>query len=145
MSVLIVALAAALLGCGTTPPASETAPPSGQAGAPTGPGGGGRQEQLAQLGITGRPSETDPAGLLVTGFLPSSDPWPLQTLGVEVGDAIIMCNDQQQQIGTRLTAAIDGLQARGEPITLVVLRNNDRVTLQRDEKLPGAKTAEETE
>jgi len=37
-----------------------------------------------------------------------------------------------------LVAAIEGLQERGEPITLVVVREGERMTLERTEKLPGS-------
>jgi S1-C subfamily serine protease len=101
--------------------------------------------QLAQLGVIGRPSQTEPKGLLVTGFAPSSEPWPLEIVGVEKGDAIVSVNGQQLQIGARLIDALEGLQSRGETITLEVIRDGQRVKLERAEKLPGADTNQDSE
>ncbi len=96
------------------------------------------EQYLAQLGITGKPSATRPRGLLVTGFVSSSETAPLAVIGVKEGDVIMSCNGEQQQISSRLVAAIEGLQERAEPITLVVVREGERVTLERTEKLPGS-------
>ena len=140
VSVLIALLAVTLSGCGSGP----TSSPGTVSGAVGGPGAGPAQAggqspraQQAQLGITGEPSQLDPKGLVVTGFVSSPEASPLGVLGVKVGDKIISCNGQQEQIATRLTAALDGLQNRGEPIVLVVLRDGKEVRLERTEKLPG--------
>jgi S1-C subfamily serine protease len=101
--------------------------------------------QLAQLGVIGKPSQTEPQGLLVEGFTPSSEPWPLEILGVEKGDVIVSVNGQQGRIGARLTTALEGLQSRGETITLEVIRDGKRVKLERAEKLPGAGTSQGSE
>jgi len=93
---------------------------------------------LSQLGITGRPSETSPQGLLVTAFTATTPGSPLKTIGVQQGDIILSCNGAQQQMGRRLPEAIKGLQERGEPVTLVVLREGKQITLARKEKLPAA-------
>jgi S1-C subfamily serine protease len=74
----------------------------------------------------------------LTGFLSSPEASPLGVIGVRVGDKIISCNGQQERIATRLVAALDGLQNRGEPVVLVVLRDGKEVRLERTEKLPGA-------
>ena len=144
--ILMVVFAAALLGCGSSPsgesPAAGTGPAaragSRQGGLSAGAGGGSSLQHLVQLGITGEPSATEPRGLLVTGFVPSSETAPLAVIGVKEGDVIVSCNGQQRQPGMRLVAAIEGLQKRGEPITLVVVREGERVTLERTEKLPGS-------
>jgi S1-C subfamily serine protease len=93
-------------------------------------------QDLKQLGITGRPSDTDPKGLLVTAFTATTPESPLKTIGVQEGDVILSCNGAAQQMGTRLPEAVKGLQERGEPMTLVVLRGGKQVTLERKEKLP---------
>jgi len=90
---------------------------------------------LAQLGVVGEPSK-NPRGLLVKDFLPSATPWPLQVIGVQKGDVVISCNGQAGQLGARILQALEGLQNRGEAITLVVVRDGKDVTLSRSEKLP---------
>lgn len=99
--------------------------------------------QLAQLGVIGSPSQTEPQGLLVADFTPSSEPWPLEVLGVEKGDVIISVNGEQGRIGGRLVNALEVLEQGGEPITLDIIRDGKRVTLERTEKLPGADQASE--
>lgn len=135
---LMAAFAAALLGCGGSPSAEPPAAgpgPTARAGSrrggpPTGTGGGSSQQHLAQLGITGKPNAGEPRGLLITGFVSSSETAPLAVIGVKEGDVIVSCNGQQQQIGVRLVAAVKGLQERGEPVTLVVMRDGEQVTLE---------------
>jgi len=96
-------------------------------------------EHLTQLGITGEPSSGDPLGLAVTGFVESSKPSPLQLMGVAKGDVIVSCNGQAQQIAGRIVVAIRNLQDKGEPITLVVLREGKQITLERTEKFPDSR------
>jgi len=93
---------------------------------------------LSQLGITGKPSDTRPQGLLVTAFTAATRESPLKTLGVQQGDVILSCNGTQQQMTKRLLEAVKGLQERGEPVTLVILRDGKQITLERKEKLPAA-------
>ena len=93
---------------------------------------------LSQLGITGRPSDTSPQGLLVTAFTATTPESPLKTIGVQQGDVILSCNGAQQQMGRRLPEAMKGLQERGEPVTLVVLREGKQITLARKDKLAAA-------
>jgi S1-C subfamily serine protease len=88
------------------------------------------------LGISGTPNRTEPQGLKVTGFTGSSGSSPLDVLGVEQGDVIVSCNGMSGQLGARIITAIEGLNARGEPITLVVVRDGKRITLERSDKLP---------
>jgi len=143
---LMAVFAAALLGCGGSPsgesPATGPGPTAGagsrQGGPPAGAEGMSPQQHLAQLGITGKPNATEPRGLLVTGFVSSSETAPLAVIGVKEGDVIVSCNGARQQIGVRLVAAVKGLQERGEPVTLVVMRDGQQVTLERTEKLPGS-------
>jgi len=139
---VIAVLAALVAGCGggssggptpAAPSGPSAAPASGGSGAPA--GGSGVQD-LSQLGITGRPSDTSPRGLLVTAFTATTPESPLETIGVQQGDVILSCNGAQQQMGRRLAEAIKGLQERGEPVTSVVLREGKQVTLERKEKLP---------
>jgi S1-C subfamily serine protease len=66
----------------------------------------------------------------VTGFVSSSGPSPVELLGVEEGDVIVSCNGRSGQIGVRLLAAIEGLQSRGEPLVLEVVRNGRRIKLR---------------
>jgi S1-C subfamily serine protease len=82
---------------------------------------------------------------LVTGFVAPSEAAPLAVIGVEEGDVIVSCNGQQQQLAVRLLAAIEGLQERGEPIVLVVMRDGETLTLERTEKLPGDQAGEASE
>jgi len=147
---LMAVLAAALWGCGSSPsggsPATGPGPTAGagsrRGGLPVGTGGGSSPQHLAQLGITGKPNARDPQGLLVTGFISSSETAPLAVIGVKEGDVIVSCNGKQQQLGVYLVAAIEGLQERGEPVTLVVMRDGEQVTLERTEKLPGGQTGQ---
>ena len=138
---LIPVLSAALLGCGSGPDAAPTGTPpaaSGRGGmgpAPPGSPGQSSQAHLAQLGVSGTPNR-EPQGLKVTGFLESSKPSPLELLGVKKGDVIVNCNGATDQMALRLVTAIEGLHARGEPITLVVVRDGKRITLERTERLP---------
>lgn len=142
---LMAVLAAALLGCGSNPSGESLATGPGpaaragsrQGGPPAGAGSGSAQQHLAQLGITGKPSATEPQGLLVTGFVSSSETALLAIIGVKEGDVIVSCNGEQRQIGSRLVVAIEGLQARGEPVTLVVMRDGQQLTLERTEKPSG--------
>ena len=120
---------------GAGPAARDGSP---QGGLSAGTEGRSSEQHLVQLGIAGKPNSGEPQGLLVTGFVSSSETAPLAVIGVKEGDVIVGCNGEQQQIGRRLVAAIDGLQERGEPITLVVVREGERVTLERTEKLPGS-------
>ncbi len=143
---LMVVFAAALLGCGSSPSGESPAAGSGptaragspQGGLSAGTEGRSSEQHLVQLGITGKPNSGEPQGLLVTGFVSSSETAPLAVIGVKEGDVIVSCNGQQRQPGMRLVAAIEGLQKRGEPITLVVVREGERMTLERTEKLPGS-------
>jgi S1-C subfamily serine protease len=141
-------LAAALLGCGSRPAATPSAAGAGVAGpggppdTPTGSAAASSPLHLAQVGVVGRPSQTEPRGLQVTGFVPSSKPWPLDILGVKKGDVIVTCNGQREQIGVRLIAALEGLQSRGETVTLEVIRDGRQMKLERSEKLPAAETAQ---
>jgi S1-C subfamily serine protease len=125
-------------------PGSPIASPAGggpsRAGQPAGRAGG-QQRTLAYFGITGGPSQTDPRGLLVTGFVSPPEQSPLKVVGVKEGDVILSCNGETHQMGERLYAAIEGLEQRGQKITLVVLRDGKQVTLARTEKLPAAATA----
>ncbi|MCJ7752661.1 MAG: hypothetical protein MUQ65_16500 [Armatimonadetes bacterium] len=75
----------------------------------------------------------------------SSETAPLAVIGVKEGDVIVSCNGDQQQIGGRLVAAIEGLQERGEPVALVVMREGKELTLERTEKLPGTATEQQPE
>lgn len=148
---LMALLAAALLGCGSSPsaespatgPGPTTSAGSRQGGPPAGAGGMSSPQHLAQLGITGKPSGTEPRGLLVTGFVSSSETAPLAVIGVKEGDVIVSCSGQRQQLGVRLVAAFKGLQERGEPVTLVVMRDGQQLTLERTEKLPGSQTGQD--
>lgn len=133
--VLIVTFSVTIAACGTPPTESPADAPAGGAAQA---GGVSRQAQLTQLGITGGPDMAKPMGLVVTGFVSSSGSSPLEVIGVKVGDKIISCNGQQEQIATRLVAALDGLQSRGEPVVLVVFRDGERVRLERTEKLAEA-------
>jgi hypothetical protein len=45
-------------------------------------------------------------------------------------------------MGDRLQAALEGLQNRGQKVTLVVIRDGKQVTLERTEKLPAAATTQ---
>jgi S1-C subfamily serine protease len=74
----------------------------------------------------------------VTGFLSSPEASPLGVIGVRVGDKIVSCNGQREQIARRIISALDGLENRGEPIVLVVIRDGEEVRLERTEKLPSA-------
>lgn len=85
----------------------------------------------------------EPRGLLVTGFVSAPETTPLAVIGVKEGDVIVSCNGRQQQLGVRLVAAIEKLQESGEPVTLVVVRNGEQVTLERAEKLPGGQTGQD--
>ncbi len=115
-----------------------------QGGAPGLPGQPGTsqtastQRNLAELGITGKPSQGDNPGLMITGFVSTPERSPLGVIGVKAGDIVISCNGEQRQMGMRLGAAIEGLQKRGEKITLVVVRDGKQVQLERAEKLPEA-------
>jgi len=147
---LMAVLAAALLGCSSSPsgesPATGPAPMaragSRQGGPPAAAGTTSSPQHLAELGITGKPNAGEPRGLLVTGFVSSSETAPLAVIGVKEGDVIVSCNGQQQQLGVRLVAAVNGLQERGEPVTLVVMRDGEQVTMERTEKLPGGQTGQ---
>jgi len=144
--VIAVAATGVLLGCGDRG-SKEYSDGSPYAAVGSRSGGGGLSaegasrssaERLTELGITGMPSGTQPQGLLVTGFVAPSEATPLAVIGVEEGDVIMTCNGQQQQLAVRLLAAIEGLQERGEPIVLVVMRDGEQLTLERTEKLPGS-------
>jgi S1-C subfamily serine protease len=141
---LVAVLLAALLGCGSAPDAAPTGTPPAASGrgrmgpAPSGSAGRSSQGDLAQLGISGTPNRTEPQGLKVTGFTGPSGSSPLDVLGVEQGDVIVSCNGMSGQLGARIISAIEGLNARGEPITLVVARDGKRITLERTEELPAS-------
>jgi S1-C subfamily serine protease len=147
---LSLAMAATILGCGGTKPSSPPVGPrmSGRSqapsrsGGPPGPAAKSLPEHLTQLGITGEPSSGSPMGLVVTGFVTSPEPSPLQLMGVEKGDVIVSCNGQQQQIAGRVVTAVRNLQEKGEPVTLVVLRQGKELTLERTEKFPESKPAQ---
>jgi S1-C subfamily serine protease len=147
---LMAVLAAALLGCGSSPsgqspatgPTLTTGAGSRQGGPPAAAGTTSSPQHLAELGITGKPSGGEPQGLLVTGFVSSSENAPLAVIGVKEGDVIVSCNGDQQQIAVRLLAAIEGLQERGEPVTLVVMREGKELKLERTEKLPGSEAGQ---
>ena len=124
-----------------SPIASVAGGGRGRAAQPAGRAGG-QQRSLAYFGITGGPSQTEPRGLLVTGFVSPPEQSPLKVIGVKEGDVILSCNGETRQMGERLYAAIEGLQQRGQKITLVVLRDGKQVTLERTEKLPAAATAQ---
>jgi len=145
VALAVVVLAAALVMYARRP-GSATASLGGgapnPAGQPADSGAGGQQRTLAYFGITGGPSQTEPRGLLISGFTSQPDPSPLKVIGVEVGDAIISCNGETGKMGDRLQAALDGLQNRGQKITLVVIRDGKQVTLERTEKLPAAATSQ---
>jgi len=140
-------MGAIIQGCGGTQTSTPTATPltSGRSEAQGGSGGQpgavarSLPEHLTQLGITGQPSSGDPLGLSVTGFVESSKPSPLQLMGVEKGDVIVSCNGQAQQIAGRIVLAIRNLQDKGEPVTLVVLREGKQITLERSEKFPDSR------
>ena len=89
---------------------------------------------LDRLGITGEPSSTSPQGLLITSFTTPES--ALKAIGAQPGDVIISCNGVREQMVRRLPEAIEGLQKRGEPITLVVVRGGKQITLERKTKLP---------
>ena len=93
------------------------------------------EQQIPQLGVVGQPSP-DPRGLLVKSFAPPPDRSPLELMGVRENDIVLSCNGVQEQIRPDFVKAVEGLQQRGEPITLVVQRGGTRVTLKRSEKLP---------
>lgn len=147
---LMTVFAAALLGCGGSPsgesPVAEPGPitrtGSRRGGPSAGTRGASSQQHLAQLGITGKPNAGEPQGLLVTGFVASSETAPLAVIGVKEGDVIVSCNGQHQQLGVHLVAAVKALQENGEPLTLVVAREGEQVTLERSEKLPGSQTGQ---
>ncbi|MFB3880499.1 MAG: hypothetical protein ACE149_04510 [Armatimonadota bacterium] len=103
-----------------------------------GSGAGGQQRTLAYFGITGGPSQTEPRGLLISSLAEEPNPSPLKLIGVQVGDVIVSCNGGTKQMGERLYSALDGLQNRGEKITLVVVRDGKQMTLERTDKLPAA-------
>lgn len=136
------ALALAVVGCSKTatstpaPRASTRSAAPSAAANPSGPMAPGAQGSLAPLGVKGEPSGTEPPGLKVTAFTATTPESPLKTLGVEVGDIITSCNGEQRQMGQRIQDALTGLRERGEPITLVVLRDGKQLTLERKEKLP---------
>ena len=144
---LVVALAAAFVVYTRQPTASLAKAGAAQTGV-LGRGGSsaapgqGAVSPLASLGITGKPSSTTPKGLQVTGFTSSSASSALKSIGVKEGDVIVSCNGQGQQIGQRCVAATEGLEKRGEPMTLVVIRNSKQVTLESTKKLPGAETGQ---
>ena len=150
---LTAALATALWGCGSSPsgespatgPGTTAGAGSRQGGPPAAAASTSSPQHLAQLGITGKPNAREPQGLLVTGFVSSSETPPLAVIGVKEGDVIVSCNGKQQQLGVYLVAAIEGLQERGEPVTLVVMRDGEQVTLERTEKLPGSQTGQNPE
>ncbi len=60
----------------------------------------------------------------------------MELLGVKKGDVIVSCNGQSRQMGLRLLAAIEGLQSRGEPVVLEVVRGGKRIKLETTERLP---------
>jgi len=142
---LLLLIVGLLVGCGSRPnPAPSdgtttsgstsqptTALPPG--GMPPSSSGQSSRADVARLGVVGEPSP-DRRGLRIKDFTSSSS--PLQVLGVKKGDVIISCNGQQRQLGLLINQAIDGLQTRGEAITLVVERAGKQVTLTRAEKLP---------
>ena len=143
---LILTLAATVVGCGgpragETPVIAPSGPrAAGREGPPAGVVGESSQEQLAELGVRGRYREADPRGLQVTGFVESSEPWPLEVVGVEAGDVIVSCNGEKHHMGARLAAALEALQDRGEAITLEVIRDGEEVVLTRAEAIPAAET-----
>jgi S1-C subfamily serine protease len=73
---------------------------------------------------------------LVTGFVSSSRPSPVELMGVEEGDVIVLCNGRAGQMGVRLLAAVEGLQSRGEPVVLEVVRNGKQIRLRATKKPP---------
>jgi S1-C subfamily serine protease len=81
----------------------------------------------------------------VTGFTPSPEPSALKVIGVEEEDVIVACNGQREHMRDACLAAIEGLQERGEPITLLVLRDGQQVELTRTERLPDAPSSEAPE
>jgi S1-C subfamily serine protease len=149
ISLLALPLAVTLAGCGGGAPSSGTpSTPRGagdRAGRSGGPGDRSGQARLAPLGITGQPSGTQPQGLRVTGFTSSTEPSPLEVIGVKEGDVIVGCNGGQEQMAGRCLAAIEGLQERGEPITLTVIRDGQQIELKRTERIPDAPTSEAPE
>jgi len=84
-------------------------------------------------------------GLLVAGFIESSEQWPLQTIGVETGDVIVSCNGEQQQLADRIVTAMRNLQEEGAPIVLVVVRAGKQVTLERAEQFPESQAGQAVE
>jgi len=139
---LVVVLSAAFVVSTRRPAASPAPIPQAEAVPTPMPPGPREQRQpsspadLVPLGVTGRPSATEPQGLQITGFVPADKPWPLEVIGVEEGDVIITCNGQREQMARRLQAAVEALQERGEPIVLEVLRGGERIVLERTERLP---------
>lgn len=142
-TVLVLALFVSVEGCGeqSSPPAATPPAPTSQtpmmpsSSTPPSSPGQSTPAHVARLGVVGEPS-ADRRGLLIREFTSSPTPSPLQVLGVKKGDVIISCNGQQGQLGLRINQAIDGLQTRGEPITVVVEREGKQVTLTRSERLP---------
>ncbi len=143
--VLVIALSIAFLawdrGMFEKKPSAASRQPRSIPGAAGGPqaGGGsaaGAGSMMAQLGINAQPSRGQTQGMQVTGFVESSKPSPLKAIGVKEGDVIVTCNGQSGQIGSRCQSALEGLQKRGEPMTIEVIRNGKRVRLERKEKLP---------
>jgi len=134
---IVVLLAAAVLY--TRRPSSPIASPAAGGRGPASQRAGqagGQHRTLAYFGITGGPSQTEPRGLLVTGFVSPPEQSPLKVIGVKEGDVILSCNGERRQMGERLHAAVEGLQQRGQKITLVVIREGKELTLERSEKLP---------
>ncbi len=148
VSIVVVVLtgALALAGCGGGPETSPIAQGTGgRAGPSRGAAGRSSPSHLAPLGIAGRPSATQPQGLLVTGFTLSPEPSPLQVIGVEEGDVIVACNGESRHMRDRILDAIEGLRERGEPITLSVVRNGQQIELTRTERLPDSPASEKPE
>jgi S1-C subfamily serine protease len=146
IALVVLTGALVLAGCSGDPSASPIAQGAGGGGDPSGGAAGGSSpSHLSPLGITGRPSTTQPPGLLVTGFTPSPEPSALKVIGVEEEDVIVACNGQREHMRDACLAAIEGLQERGEPITLLVLRDGQQVELTRTERLPDAPSSEAPE
>lgn len=144
MVMAVAALGVASIGCGGHPvpspfgAAPEVEATEDEANVPSSQRTRVPDQRFPELGITGRPTNTNPRGLLVTGFLPSAQPWPLQVLGVREGDVLVMCDWHALRVGHRVAVALDRLRNHGEPFVLVVFRGEETVTLRGDSRLLSA-------